>query len=205
MDDSEHIFCTYQPKIDDFDKKPDFLIKLNQDDIIVEVATLNEDKRVKDKNTAMVEEFKKGNKVSGHFVVNEITPNSDCYRMYDLLKGKTYQLKKESKNIVIINTLSADVFSLKNAIKGYYQKEEDSQQIEYIDGNRREKGFFEQKDINRRFNLIIGYSNIINHCSLYFHGNPYTPFTQTEKEVIRQIFSETKNVMNEDNQVEVIQ
>ena len=36
------IFCTYQSNIDGFDKQPDFLIKLNQDEIIVEVATLNE-------------------------------------------------------------------------------------------------------------------------------------------------------------------
>jgi len=186
-------YVCYQPKIDGFDKNPDFLIKLDQEDIIVEVAVLNEDKHVTDKITAMLEEFKSGNKLSGHFVVNEVTQNSDCYRLYDLLKGKTRQLRKGFKNILIINTLFADVSSLRNAIKGYCQIEKDGRQIGYIDGNRREKGFFEQKEVYRRVNLIvgyIGYTHLINNRSLYFHDNPDIPFTQKENEIISQIFSE---------------
>lgn len=202
---SNNIICTYQPKIDDFDKNPDFLIKLDKDEIIVEVATLNEDKHVKDKMNTMLGEFKTGNKLSGHFVVNEITQNSDCYRMYDLLKGKSNQLKTNFKNILIINTLFADEFSLRNAINGYYQIEKDGQQIGYIDGDRDERGFFEQKDIHRRFNLIVGYNHIINNCSLYFHNNPYTPFTQKEKELLDKCFPrQVNNVINGDNMVEVI-
>ena len=166
------------------------MIKLDQEDIIVEVAVLNEDKHVTDKITAMLEEFKSGNKLSGHFVVNEVTQNSDCYRLYDLLKGKTRQLRKGFKNILIINTLFADVSSLRNAIKGYCQIEKDGRQIGYIDGNRREKGFFEQKEVYRRVNLIVGYTHLINNRSLDFHDNPDIPFTQKENEIISQIFSE---------------
>lgn len=203
-----NIFCIYQPKIEDFDKNPDFLIRLDQEEIIVEVATLNEDKHVKDKMTAMLEEFKSGNKLSGHFVVNEITQNSDCYRIYDLLKGKTKQLKKEFKNILIINTLFADGFSLQNAIKGYYQKEKDGQQIGYTSKDGREKdvpGFFVQKDFYKRVNLIIGYQYFINRkSSLYFNEKPDKPFTQIEKGVISQIFSETNNIVNDNNEVEII-
>jgi len=150
-------------------------------------------------------EFKSGNKLSGHFVVNEVTQNSDCYRIYDLLKGKTKQLRKEFKNILIINTLFADGFSLRNAIRGYYQIEKDDQQIGYIDGNKREKGFFEQKEIHRRVNLIVGYNNLINNCSLYFHNNPYMPFTQKEKESLAKYFlRQIDNAMNGNNVVEVI-
>ena len=199
------IFCTYQPKIGGFDKNPDFLIKLDQDDIIVEVAALNEDNNVKDKMTEMLEEFKTKNKLSGHFVVNEVTQNSDCYRMYDLLKGKTKQLRKQFKNILIINTLFTDGFSLRNAIHGYYRIEKDNQQIGYIDGNRREKGFFEQKEIHRRVNLIVGYTKLIDNCSLYFHNNPDTPFTQKEKKLLSKCFlRQIENVMNENDTVEVI-
>ena len=186
------IFCVYQPKIANFDKNPDFLIQLEQDDIIVEVATLNEDYQVKKAITSMFEDFKKGNKSIGCFVVNEVTLNSDCYRFYELLKGKSKQLKKDSKNILIINTLFAEEFSLRNAIKGYYQLEKDGRQMGYISKDKREKdtpAFFAQKDTNKRVNLIVGYnSRINNHYSTYFHDNPHLPFTQQEKIKIGQIF-----------------
>lgn len=194
-----NIPCDYQQRIDGLN--PDFLIKLDQEDIVVEVVAIGEEENVKSK---MLREIsKKENNGSWHFVVNEIEKNSDCCRLNNLLKNKGEKFKNRLKNIIIVNTSfasSGGLWSLKNAINGYYQREEGGQQIGYISCINKEginidiPAFFALKDINRSVNLVVGYhSSISNSCSLYFHVNPYIHFTPKEEIKLNQIFSNKIN------------
>ena len=205
-----NISCYYQKQVDGLN--PDFLIKFDEENIVVETVAIGEEENVKSKTIR--EMSKKENNGRWGFVVNGVEKNSDCCRLYNLLKTKEEKFKDTFKNIIVVNTLfasSGGLWSLKNAISGYYQREDGGQQIGYLscknkyDKNIDFRAFFALKDANRIVNLVVGYPGSINNgCTLYFHDNPYTPFTQPEKEVIRQIFSEAKNVVNENNEMEVI-
>lgn len=184
----------YQQQINSLN--PDFVIKLNQEEIIIEIVAIAEEENVK--NKFYRELSKQENNGTFHFVVNEVEKHSDCYRLYSALDKKINKFKNNSKNVIIINTLFASgggLWSLKNAIEGYYKLEKNGHEVGYIKykgENGVEKdmpSFFAQKDINREVNAVVGYHGCINNTSIYFHDNPYIPFTTEEERELAKIFS----------------